>query len=172
MKIDTTTVSKFELGRYLGKWYEIARFDHPFERGLEGVMAEYLLRPDGKITVVNSGHRGSPTGPLRIARGKAKMSVPEVPGRLRVSFFLWFYGDYNIMELTEDYGDYLYLTELSADAVPVLASEGNYEFLCGRTDHMPRYFERMRKETEKTGVRTFNLSRYLAKRALERTPQP
>ena len=104
MKIDTTTVSKFELGRYLGKWYEIARFDHPFERGLEGVMAEYLLRPDGKITVVNSGHRGSPTGPLRIARGKAKMSVPEVPGRLRVSFFLWFYGDYNIMELTEDYG--------------------------------------------------------------------
>ena len=78
----------------------------------------------------------------------------------------------SVEELTEDYGDYLYLTELSADAVPVLASEGNYEFLCGRTDHMPRYFERMRKETEKTGVRTFNLSRYLAKRALERTPQP
>ena len=74
----------------------------------------------------------------------------------------------SVGELTEDYGDYLYLTELSADAVPVLASEENYGFLCGRTERMPQYFDRMEKRTEETGVRTFNLSRHLAKRALER----
>ena len=74
----------------------------------------------------------------------------------------------SVEELTEDYGDYLYLTELSADAVPVLASEENYGFLCGRTDRMPRYFDRMEERTEEIGVRTFNLSRYLAKKALEK----
>ena len=76
------------------------------------------------------------------------------------------------MELTaeqreEFYGDFLYLSELSADAVPVLASEENYEFLCGQTDSMKRYFDRMEARAEKDGIRTFNLSRYLAGRALE-----
>ena len=76
------------------------------------------------------------------------------------------------MELTaeqreEFYGDFLYLSELSADAVPVLASEENYEFLCGQTDSMERYFDRMEARAEKDGIRTFNLSRYLAGRALE-----
>ena len=103
MKIDTTTVARLDLKRYLGKWYEIARFDHSFERGLEGVTAEYALRPDGKIRVLNSGHKGTPEGPLSTATGKAKIPDPETPGHLRVSFFLWFYSDYNVMELTEDY---------------------------------------------------------------------
>ena len=77
------------------------------------------------------------------------------------------------MELTEEqraefYGDFLYLSELSADAVPVLASEENYEFLCGQTDSMKRYFDRMEARVEKDGTRSFNVSRYLAGRALEK----
>ena len=77
------------------------------------------------------------------------------------------------MELTEEqraefYGDFLYLSELSADAVPVLASEENYEFLCGQTDSMKRYFDRMEARVEKDGIRSFNVSRYLAGRALEK----
>ena len=77
------------------------------------------------------------------------------------------------MELTaeqreEFYGDFLYLSELSADAVPVLASEENYEFLCGQTDSMQRYFDRMEARVEKDGIRSFNVSRYLAGRTLEK----
>ena len=77
------------------------------------------------------------------------------------------------MELTaeqreEFYGDFLYLSELSADAVPVLASEENYEFLCGQTDSMQRYFDRMEARVEKDGIRSFNVSRFLAGRALEK----
>ncbi|HJA92949.1 MAG TPA: DUF4173 domain-containing protein [Candidatus Eisenbergiella merdipullorum] len=77
------------------------------------------------------------------------------------------------MELTaeqreEFYEDFLYLSGLSADAVPVLASEENYKFLCNQTDSMKRYFTRMEERAEESGVRTFNLSRYLARRALEK----
>ncbi|HJC57380.1 MAG TPA: DUF4173 domain-containing protein [Candidatus Eisenbergiella intestinipullorum] len=71
----------------------------------------------------------------------------------------------------EDYGDFRYLSELSADAVPVLASEDNYEFLCGRTDLMKRYFDRMEERSRENGLRTFNLSRYLAGKTLEKVRQ-
>ena len=54
--IDKSTVKEFNLQRYLGKWYEIARYDHRFERGLHYVTAEYSKRPDGKIKVLNCGH--------------------------------------------------------------------------------------------------------------------
>ena len=52
---DNSPVPSLDLGRYLGTWYEIARFDHSFERGMENVVAEYLLGDDGKIMVINSG---------------------------------------------------------------------------------------------------------------------
>ena len=55
-KVDNSTITSFDLNRYLGKWYEIARFDHSFERDLVGSMAEYSMRDDGKIKVLNSGH--------------------------------------------------------------------------------------------------------------------
>lgn len=96
--IDNSTVASVDIDRYLGSWYEIARFDHSFERGLEQTKAQYTLRPDGKIDVLNSGLKN---GIYSEARGKAKAT--SVPGLLRVSFFGPFYGDYRILLLDSDY---------------------------------------------------------------------
>jgi len=102
--IDNTVVKDLDIQQYLGTWYEIARFDHGFERGLVGVTATYSLRRDGKIKVVNSGYRDSLDGKLSKAVGKAKIPDPlNEPAKLKVSFFLFFYGDYFVMELDEEY---------------------------------------------------------------------
>lgn len=101
--IDKSTIQEFNLQRYLGKWYEIARYDHRFERNLERVTAEYSLRPDGKIKVLNCGHRENVNGPQKCAIGKARFPKDGHPGRLEVAFFLSFYSDYNILELDRDY---------------------------------------------------------------------
>lgn len=105
--INNETVKKLDLQRYMGKWYEIARFDHRFERGLVGNMAEYTFLPDGNIQVLNSGYKGDFSGKYKTAKGKAKLPDPAEPGKLKVSFFLWFYGDYYVMELDEK--DYNYV---------------------------------------------------------------
>jgi lipocalin len=99
--INTTSVSDVDIDRYLGTWYEIARFPHTFEKGLNGVTANYSKRKDGKITVVNKGYNSA--GKLKTAKGKAKIPDPAEPGKLKVSFFLFFYGDYFIMELDKNY---------------------------------------------------------------------
>ena len=101
--IDTTVVKELDIDRYLGKWYEISRFDHRFERGLIGVTATYSYRKDGKIKVVNSGYKESFDGRLSEAIGKAKIPNSVVPAKLKVSFFWFFYGDYFVLELDEDY---------------------------------------------------------------------
>ncbi len=98
--IDRRTVAQFELERFLGEWYEIARYDHPFERGLSEVKASYRLMSPGRIEVLNSGLHDR-TGERRTARGRAKSGSRT--GQLRVSFFLFFYSDYNVMELAPDY---------------------------------------------------------------------
>lgn len=105
MNINTTIdyVFPFELERYLGVWYEIARFDHSFERGLQGTTATYTLRKDGKIEVLNQGFKESLNGERKVAVGKAKIPDPNDPRRLKVSFFWFFYADYFILELSEDY---------------------------------------------------------------------
>lgn len=100
-KMDYSTVKELNLQRYLGTWYEIARFDHRFERGLQGVTATYSMRDDGKIKVVNQGYENSPDGKLSVAEGKAKTT--DEPGKLKVSFFWIFYGDYYVLELDKDY---------------------------------------------------------------------
>jgi len=101
--IDTSVVKELELNRYLGTWYEIARFPHSFEKKLQGVTATYSLRKDGKIKVLNQGYKGSIDGPLSTAVGKAKIPDPSQPSKLKVSFFLFFYGDYFVMELDPGY---------------------------------------------------------------------
>lgn len=101
--IDNSVVKDLNIDRYLGKWYEIARFDHSFERGLVGVTAHYSMREDGKIKVVNSGYKGSLEGEKSEAIGKAKIPNPNIPSKLKVSFFWIFYGDYFVLELDEDY---------------------------------------------------------------------
>jgi len=101
--IDTTTVETLDINRYLGTWYEIARFPHSFEKDMVGVTANYSFRKDGKISVINQGYKGSLDGKLKRAEGKAKIPDPTDPTRLKVSFFLFFYGDYYVLELDEDY---------------------------------------------------------------------
>ena len=101
--IDKTTVKNLELNRYLGTWYEIARFPHSFEKGLVGVTATYSLRPDGKIKVLNQGRKESLDGELSSAEGKAKIPDPTKPAKLKVAFFWIFYAEYNVLELDENY---------------------------------------------------------------------
>ena len=98
--INRTTIANLDLRRYMGRWYEIARFDHRFERGLEECEALYTQLPDGKITVTNSGI-DTKSGKKKYSYGKAKLG--DKSGQLRVSFFLFFYSDYNILALGEDY---------------------------------------------------------------------
>jgi apolipoprotein D and lipocalin family protein len=102
MDIDKTTVKHVDINRYLGTWYEIARFDHSFERGLVGVTATYSLRPDGKIRVLNQGYKNSFDGKHKRAVGKAKIPDPANTAHLKVSFFLNFYADYLVLELDEE----------------------------------------------------------------------
>ena len=98
---DNSTVDEFDLSRYLGVWYEIARYDHSFERGMDNTMAQYILEDDGKVVVLNTGWKN---GKYQVAEGKAKYPDPVgKPGALRVSFFLFFYSDYNVMMVDENY---------------------------------------------------------------------
>lgn len=97
-KIDNSTVRSLDLNRYLGDWYEIARFDHSFERGLIQAKANYSLKEDGTISVTNTGLK---KGKKQIAIGKAKLT--DTVGLLRVSFFGPFYSDYRVMMLSDDY---------------------------------------------------------------------
>lgn len=101
--IDKTTISQFDLKRYMGKWYEIARFNHRFEKDLQGVTAEYSFREDGKVKVKNCGHKHTPDGEQTCSIGKAKLPGDGHPGQLKVAFFLSFYSDYNILELDPNY---------------------------------------------------------------------
>lgn len=91
-------VRGFELRRYLGKWHEIARLDHSFERGLSNVSAEYSLKADGSVKVVNRGYNAE-RGEWKEAVGKARFVEAPDTGYLKVSFFGPFYGSYVIVEL-------------------------------------------------------------------------
>lgn len=92
-----------ELERYLGKWYEVARYDMRFERGCEGVTAEYSKRPDGLIRVLNTCHQGAIDGPVKTSEGKAKVVDATTNAKLKVSFFGPFFGDYWVLDHADDY---------------------------------------------------------------------
>lgn len=94
-------VGDFDIERYLGTWYEVARLDHRFERGLTNVTATYTLREDGGVDVVNRGYRAA-KGEWDSAEGKAYFVGEDRVGRLKVSFFGPFYGAYNVFELDRD----------------------------------------------------------------------
>lgn len=93
-------VGDFDAERYLGRWYEIARLDHSFERGLDGVNANYSLRDDGGIKVVNRGF-STKDGEWREAVGKAYFVEDESVAHLKVSFFGPFYGSYVVFDLDD-----------------------------------------------------------------------
>lgn len=102
--MDKSTVKELDINKYMGKWYEIARLPNSFEKGLVGVTAEYSILKEGRFNVVNQGYKASLNGKLKTAKGKAKVPDINEPGKLKVSFFLFFYADYYILELdTNDY---------------------------------------------------------------------
>ena len=103
-----TPVSDFEINKYLGKWYEIARLDHSFERGLDKVSAVYSLREDGGIKVVNKGYSNRDKD-WSEAEGKAYFVKSKDEGLLRVSFFGQFYGSYIIFELDKENYQYSFV---------------------------------------------------------------
>ncbi len=116
---DIPAVDNFDLDRYSGAWYEIARLPHRFERGLDFVSADYSLRDDGRIKVVNSGVKnGKPTSVTGVAEFKGNRNT----GELRVSFFRPFYGDYRIILLEKDYSAAL-VTSGTADYFWILARQ-------------------------------------------------
>jgi len=94
-------VQNFKLDRYLGKWYEMARLDHSFERGLSRVTADYTLRDDGGVKVINRGYSVE-KGIWKEAEGKAYFVSNRDTGHLKVSFFGPFYGAYVIFELDQE----------------------------------------------------------------------
>lgn len=95
-----TPVEGFEVERYMGRWYEIARLDHRFERGMTDVTADYRLRADGTVQVVNSGLRG---GERRSADATARFRGDPSVASLAVTFFPGFPGGYHVFALDEDY---------------------------------------------------------------------
>lgn len=97
------TVPHVDLKRYIGVWYEIARYPHSFQEGCVGSRATYSLRDDGKITVLNECYVGSLDGELRSAKGKAWIIDKASNAKLKVSFFWPFSGDYWIIDLGRDY---------------------------------------------------------------------
>lgn len=134
--IDRRTVAALDRNSLLGLWYELARFDHRFERGLQRVTARYTLQEDGTLRVENSGYDPS-LGARRTVAGKAKFT--SAPGRLRVSFFWKFYADYNILE-QGDRSEWLLVGSRSP----------RYLWILSRTPALPaseleRIFERARE---------------------------
>ena len=92
-----------ELKKFLGVWYEIARFPHSFERDLVGVTATYSLKKNGNIQVINQGYKNTLDGKLKRAKAFAKIPNPSEPGRLKVYFFWPFGADYLILDLDKEY---------------------------------------------------------------------
>ncbi len=126
--LDQTTVKDVDLEKYMGKWYEIARFENKFQKGMEGVTAEYTILEDGKIEVLNSGYQGSLSGEKRSKTGKAKCPDLTKPGNLKVSFFLWFYSDYLILDLDQE--NYSYAL--------VAGSDDKYLWILSRTPELDK----------------------------------
>jgi apolipoprotein D and lipocalin family protein len=126
-----TTVAAVDLDRYLGRWYEIARFDHSFERDCTAVTATYSKNADGTIKVVNACRKGSPAGPQDIAEGYAK-PTNATNTKLEVTFFWPFAGDYWVIGLADDYswalvgepsGRYLWILARTPQIDPTLRAD-------------------------------------------------
>ncbi len=119
-------VAAFQLERYLGRWYEIARLDHPFERGLTRVSADYEMHGEGLVRVRNRGFSAA-EGRWKEAEGKARFVEGPDRGYLKVSFFGPFYGSYVIFAL--DRKDYQYAL--------VSGPNRSYLWILARTPRLP-----------------------------------
>ena len=141
-KVDNSVVGAFDLGRYLGEWHEIARFDHSFERGVEEATATYSLREDGKVEVLN---RGVKDGKPKVAKGVGKTT--GTPGLLRVTFFWPFYADYRVMAIDDAY-----------TAALVGSGSADYLWILSRTPSLaPQMKETLLSEASRRGYDTSKL---------------
>ena len=113
-------VSGFELNNYLGKWYEVARLDHSFERGLSQASAEYTLRDDGGVAVLNRGYSET-KNEWSEAEGKAYFVNSPTDGYLKVSFFGPFYGSYVVFELDHQHYSYAFVAGPNTDYLWLLS---------------------------------------------------
>lgn len=111
------SVCNFDKSQYLGLWYEIARLPHSFERGMSDVTAEYRLRSDGKIEVINSGWRD---GKKYEIRGFAEQIGDPSRGELQVTFFWPFASPYRIVAMAPDYSSAM-VTSATRDYLWILA---------------------------------------------------
>lgn len=164
-------IEGFDVKRYLGRWYEIARLDHSFERDMTDVTAHYGLREDGGITVINRGfvpagdeaEKGEERGgEWDQAEGRAYFEEAPTRGRLRVSFFGPFYAGYNILMLDEHYQN-------------ALVAGPNHGFLwfLSRTPTLDEaHFEKMRQLAERSGFDTGALIRLSHARRAHQPPDP
>lgn len=140
-------VQKFELDRYLGKWYEIARLDHSFERGLSQVSAEYTLKDDGGVKVLNHGF-SEEENKWNEAEGKAYFVDKTDVGHLKVSFFGPFYGSYVVFELEKKNYEYAFISGPNTD----------YLWLLSRSPQVkPEVIEKFKKMAKERGFEIENL---------------
>lgn len=117
-------VNGFEVNRYLGTWYEVARLDHSFERGLSQVTADYSLRDDGGVKVINKGY-SEKDREWKSTEGKAYfVATPDV-GHLKVSFFGPFYSSYVIFDLDKTNYQYALITGADRDYLWILTRQPN-----------------------------------------------
>jgi apolipoprotein D and lipocalin family protein len=107
-------VNQFEIHRYLGQWYEMARLNHRFERGMQKVTANYTLKDNGDIAVVNRGFL-TDKQTWKEATGNARFVDKKDQGHLKVSFFGPFYGSYIVFELDKEDYQYAFVTSTSRD---------------------------------------------------------
>jgi apolipoprotein D and lipocalin family protein len=142
-----------DIDRYLGRWYELARYEAGFQKDCEGVTADYSLSAPGKIKVINSCRKGSLDGKADQATGKAKVVEGSNNAKLRVSFFGPFYGDYWVLDRADDYswaivgepsGRYLWLLNRKAnpgkaelDAMKARAAALGYDVALLRITRQP-----------------------------------
>lgn len=154
--VDDTPIRNFDLMRYLGGWYEIARFDHSFERGIEFAQAHYSMNADGTVRVENSGIKD---GKSKQSIGKAKCPDPaNEPARLRVSFFGPFYSDYRVLMLDPEY------------KYALVSSKGpNYLWILSRTPQLPD--EILQTILDEASRRGFDLTRLKWVKQIDMTQQ-
>lgn len=117
-----SVVENFDINRYTGRWYEIARLDHRFERGLSNVTAEYALQDDNSVSVLNRGYNDDEQQ-WEDAEGRAKFVGDTDQGSLKVSFFGPFYGGYHIIALDHDNYQWAMISGPTRDYLWILARE-------------------------------------------------
>ena len=149
MMVELKTVEHVDVARYMGTWFEIAKFPQRFERGLVGVTANYTLLPNGKVRVLNKGYKENFNGELKTAEGKAWIVDKATNAKLKVSFFWPFAGNYWILELGKDY-----------EYVVVGDESRKYLWILSRTPQMDEaFYEGLVKRVQDKGFDTSKLEK-------------